>query len=107
MGHWTPAQERVMDKVYGRTIWGDDGRLVGQDPEHPIWIGPCGHPGSSMTVDAEGLTHCHIPLSEEHHDDPRSEDYYFGPHICGDRCKVVKCGRTYTEAEVFAFDSDA
>lgn len=82
---YTPTQAAVVDLVYGVT------------PEDLTWRGPCGHPGSSMTVDSSGMITCHVPVSQEHeHDDD-------GPE-CTRRCLVVKCGRTYTVRDVFTLD---
>lgn len=105
---WTPVQERVMDKVYGRTLWAEDGRLIGEDPEHPIWRAPCGHRGTQMTIDPHGIVTCHHELANRHdhtHWTAEMWSTWTGDHdqYCKPpKCERVTCGRKYSEAEVFA-----
>lgn len=80
-----------MDLVYGF-----------EPPGASPWRGLCGHSGVGMTVDAEGVITCHHILSEQHTNPPGFGPF---PHECSpDRCKVEKCGRTYTEADVMVDD---
>jgi hypothetical protein len=108
MSRWTPTQERVMDLVYGRLIWGEDGLLVGQDPGHPVWKAPCGHHGTQMTVDPQGIITCHHEVTNRHDHKAWTELMWLtwqggpGEYCKPPECEVVKCGRTYTEADVQA-----